>query len=229
MAQNITLQGASYPDVPSVLLPKTGGGTASFVDITDTTITGASDVLSGKIAHLADGTVVTGTATTGGGGATNIVKGTFTVGATTNTVASLTLPYTGSGFPIMLAIWIDGGVYNNGTGGNTSWYNSTQRYAIGEFVLTKSQMTSQPTFGTSGAANQGVVAIVYKNSASTATTYSRTSSMTANSFTSSNATSTNVTTVRFKGNGKTVSYYVAGTSYGLLANQKYSYLALYSE
>ena len=229
MAQNITLQGASYPDVPSVLLPKTGGGTASFVDITDTTITGASDVLSGKIAHLADGTVVTGTATTGGGGASNIVKGSFTVGATTNTVASLTIPYTGSGFPIMLAIWIDGGVYNNATGGNTTWYNSTQRYAIGEFVLTKSQMTSQPTFGTSGAANQGVVAIIYKNSASTATTYSRTSSMTANSFSSSNATSSNVTTVRFKGNGKTLSYYVAGTSYGLLANQKYSYLALYSE
>lgn len=32
MAQNITLLGASYPDVPAVTLPKTGGGTATFID-----------------------------------------------------------------------------------------------------------------------------------------------------------------------------------------------------
>ena len=39
MAQNITLLGADYQDVPSVMLPKTGGGQAQFVDITDTNIT----------------------------------------------------------------------------------------------------------------------------------------------------------------------------------------------
>lgn len=33
MAQNITLLGASYPDVPAVLLPKTGGGMAAFYDM----------------------------------------------------------------------------------------------------------------------------------------------------------------------------------------------------
>lgn len=32
MAQNITLMGASYSDVPAVELPKTGGGTATFID-----------------------------------------------------------------------------------------------------------------------------------------------------------------------------------------------------
>lgn len=32
MAQNITLLGASYPNVPAVDLPKTGGGTARFID-----------------------------------------------------------------------------------------------------------------------------------------------------------------------------------------------------
>lgn len=35
MAQNITLLGATYPDVPAVDLPKTGGGTARFIDITE--------------------------------------------------------------------------------------------------------------------------------------------------------------------------------------------------
>lgn len=35
MAQNITLLGASYEDVPGILLPKTGGGQALFVDAED--------------------------------------------------------------------------------------------------------------------------------------------------------------------------------------------------
>ena len=35
MPVNISLQGADYPDVPKVLLPKTGGGNAEFYfDIT---------------------------------------------------------------------------------------------------------------------------------------------------------------------------------------------------
>lgn len=32
MAQNITLMGANFSAVPAVQLPKTGGGTATFVD-----------------------------------------------------------------------------------------------------------------------------------------------------------------------------------------------------
>lgn len=32
MAQNITIWGASYSNVPAVTLPKTGGGTATFYE-----------------------------------------------------------------------------------------------------------------------------------------------------------------------------------------------------
>lgn len=32
MAQNITLLGATYQDVPAVNLPKAGGGTATFIE-----------------------------------------------------------------------------------------------------------------------------------------------------------------------------------------------------
>ena len=60
MAKNITLMGANYPDVPSVNLPKTGGGTASFVDVTGTTAT-AADVAAGKIIYGADSSEITGT------------------------------------------------------------------------------------------------------------------------------------------------------------------------
>ena len=65
MAQNITLLGASYSDVPAVTLPKTGGGTASFTDVTDTTAT-AADVASGKYFYTSSGVKTEGTASGGG-------------------------------------------------------------------------------------------------------------------------------------------------------------------
>ena len=64
MAQNITLMGASYSAVPAVTLPKTGGGTASFTDVTDTTAA-AADVASGKYFYTAAGVRTQGTATGG--------------------------------------------------------------------------------------------------------------------------------------------------------------------
>lgn len=67
MAQNVTIAGASFSDVPSIVVPKTGGGTASFVDVSPTTAV-AEDVASGKVFFLADGTQGVGTSSGGGGG-----------------------------------------------------------------------------------------------------------------------------------------------------------------
>lgn len=66
MAQNITLMGASYSAVPAVTLPKTGGGTASFTDVTDTTAT-AADVAQGIYFYTAAGVRTVGTSQGGGG------------------------------------------------------------------------------------------------------------------------------------------------------------------
>lgn len=60
MAQNVTIQGASYSDVPAVELPKTGGGTALF---TDTTIASngasSSNIQNGYSAYV-NGQLITG-------------------------------------------------------------------------------------------------------------------------------------------------------------------------
>ena len=232
-----TVSNHSISVTPSVT-NTTGYITGSTKTGTAVTVS-ASELVSGSETKTANGTYdVTNLASlvvNVSGGASNVVQGTFTTSASTG-VSSFTIPYTGTGYPIALFISIDGGTYNNSSSGNTTWYNSTQRYAIGEWHMTKARMTSAPTYTSSGADNYGVVCLIYKNNASTATTYSRTSTMTANTYTSSGTTAnnTNTTSVRFKGDGTTVSYYVgyytssSSYAYGLMANTKYQYIAVYS-
>ena len=71
MAQSIRLWGATYSNVPAVLLPKSTSGTARFTDVTPTTATD-SDVASGKIYFKSDGSQSTGT-NSGGGGSSKAV------------------------------------------------------------------------------------------------------------------------------------------------------------
>lgn len=66
MAQNITIAGASYSNVPRIDVPKTGGGIAQFCDTSDATAT-ADKIMQGFTAW-ANGVKLSGTATGGGGG-----------------------------------------------------------------------------------------------------------------------------------------------------------------
>jgi len=222
MAQNITIMGATYTDVPAVELQKTGGGVARFTDVTDTTAT-AQDVLTGKYFFNSAGVLTQGT-NSGGGGASNFVTGTFTTGSSAG-VATTSISYSGSGYPIMAYVVVEGGAYEAGT----DWYSSMQRYAIGVWGMSKSVFDTAPTYATSGSQNQGVTFWIFKNSTSSSTSYSRSSAMNTNTFTSSNATNAGATCVRFKGNNHTLSYYTNTSSYGLLPNTTYRYFIVYSE
>ena len=81
--RNISLLGATYSNVPGVTLPVSGGGSATFYEISDTTAA-AADVATGKYFYTASGVKTQGT-NSGGGGTS---KNAQTVQGTTRTTSS---------------------------------------------------------------------------------------------------------------------------------------------
>lgn len=63
MAQNVVINSVTYQNVPSVEIPKSGSGTAVFVDTSDATLDGGGKMLSGNTAY-ANGTKYTGSIAT---------------------------------------------------------------------------------------------------------------------------------------------------------------------
>ena len=221
MAQNISILGANYSAVPAVNLPKTGGGTAKFTDVTDSTAI-ASDVATGKYFYSADGTRTAGT-NSGGGGASNFVHGEFHTNSTYG-AQTIDIPYTGNGYAIMATVVVKGGAYVSGT----AWYATVSRYAVGVWSMTKSDMAVVPTNQTGKSENYAVVQSIFKNSTSSATSYSRNSAMTNGTYTGSSAVGNVYSCVVFN-NAKKMSVYVQNTSYGLMKNIDYEYFIVYSE
>lgn len=154
MAQNITLMGASYSNVPAVTLPKTGGGTARFDDASVTTAT-ASDVASGKVFLASNGTITTGTNSGGGGSEKNIQvnsnAASIHVNGYTATTITLTVAKTGT-YKVSWMAWrssssgtMGTNLHKNSSSGTnqTTWSNTygqhitlnNQSYSAGD-VLT---------------------------------------------------------------------------------------------
>ena len=166
----------------------------------------------------------------GGGGASNVVTGTFTTVSTRATNGTVSLPYTGSGYPIVLLVYINGGVYNGTAGGNTDFYNSVNRYDVGAVYITKAEMNTVPTYGTSGGNNIGAATTLYKNSTTNPATFAAGASASMVAYNSGDA-GNNTTCVRFKGNGTTLSYKtgnLSASSIGLVPSTEYSYIVIYS-
>ena len=60
MAQNVVINQIVYQNVPKVQIPKSGGGTAEFVDVTDASLDNGNKMLSGVTAYGGSGTLYTG-------------------------------------------------------------------------------------------------------------------------------------------------------------------------
>lgn len=164
MSQNITLQGANYSAVPAVELPKTGGGTATFTDVTDTTAT-AEDVSNTKYFYTAAGVRTQGT-NSGGGTSKNVqvLQSTSRTNSSslTKVLGDMTVSKTGT-----YDVYWSGGrsntstsytwgtrLYVNGSGygtENTSWSNNCQSNHLTGVSLTANQKLSVYARGRTGS------------------------------------------------------------------------------
>ena len=89
MAQNVTIAGNQYPSVPSVLIPKTGGGgNAIFADPSPVTAS-AADVLAGKYFLDSTGSITEGTGSGGGDDSANEIIERTISGIYTNSTVSV--------------------------------------------------------------------------------------------------------------------------------------------
>lgn len=254
MAKNIDFMGAVFPDVPSVKLPQQGGGLVAFDDTTDATAT-ADKILQGYTAY-ANGQKLTGTASggitpsgtiqitqngtvdvtqyasadvnvSGGGGASNVVTGSFKFEGTTSRAENITLDYNGNGYPIYAMITISGGLIDN-----TDFADLIRRYAYLTYAIRKNSASTTPTWNGSGNANQSAYVAQFKNSTSSAVNYSQTSNYAVFQFNNAAATSNSSHTkvVQFK-DAKTMSVWITGSgtqAYGFPAGIKYDYVVVYS-
>lgn len=73
MAQNVVINGVTYQNCPEVDIPKSGGGTAKFFD-TASADAAADDILTGKTAYGANGSVSGSMANNGSTGGTISTK-----------------------------------------------------------------------------------------------------------------------------------------------------------
>lgn len=60
MAQNVVINEVTYANVPKVAIPKSGGGTAEFIDVSDATLDNGNKMLNGVTAYGSNGTKYTG-------------------------------------------------------------------------------------------------------------------------------------------------------------------------
>ena len=91
MAQNVIINGVTYQSVPEVDIPKSGGGTAKFYDTSGANAE-AGDILTGKTAFGASGSISGNMANNGATGGTIGTKaGSYTIPAGYTSGGSVTL------------------------------------------------------------------------------------------------------------------------------------------
>ena len=154
------------------------------------------------------------------------VTGTFT-GSTTEKggIKTLSISYSGNGYPISLQIFPTAGSYKSGT----TIYTSTQKMAMIVYSMTKDDTGTAPDWGNDAEKNRGVVFALYKNSDSDGTVITTSMKKDTRVFTTQNPVgSYSVNAVKFY-DKNTMKIWIANTGeYGFLPEVEYTYQIVYS-
>lgn len=203
-------------------------GTAVTVDVSELESGTKSITANGTGISVSGYSAVDVNVSGGGGGASNVVSGSFiALSSEKGTAKEITLDYSGNGYPIIINIFPSEGSYNSGG----DLYNTLQRYVIVTSTVTKSYMTgtyAEPHFG--GQANYDYALIIgrYKSSATTAYSVATGASNDASIYYNQNANGDSYSeAVRIKSTTK-LSVFIANTSYGFKDGIEYSYVVFYS-
>ena len=134
MAQNVVINGVTYSSVPSVSIPKSGSGTATFYDTTGASAT-AANILSGKTAFIGSGSVSGQMANNGATGGTISTKaGSVSIPAGYTSGGSVTIDSTEQGK--ITSGNIKSGVTILGVSGSSSVVDTASATASAATILT---------------------------------------------------------------------------------------------
>ena len=157
-----------------------------------------------------------------GGGSGNLVSGTFK--GTTSGVLSISLPYTGNGYPLAIAIYVKDGVDN----ANCDYYDVVQRYAHKSCIGVKSITSTSPDFTQANVtANIAQFLTCYKGSTSDATVYG-TASGNSVMYGTGNPYGTSVLGSVVFSSSTNLKVYVTSSDRGFMKDIEYEYFVLYS-
>ena len=162
----------------------------------------------------------------GGGGASNIVTGTFDAESTdAGTIKDISLGYSGSGFPIACIIYPSVGAKKSGA----DLTNLVQKKIITFYANAKEDVSLTPDYSGNTDNNFATMVAIYKTSDSDATSYTAAQGTVRTYYTGNPSGSGSAgNSVRFK-DASTMRIYIANTNeYGFYYGAEYTYYVIYS-
>lgn len=160
----------------------------------------------------------------GGGGASNVVTGTFTADASEKgTAKSVPVSYTGNGYPIAALIYPTPGTYKS----DEAIYSLIQKKAIVLWTMVKGNLGVAPDYSTSDDnKNRAAVAMMYKANDTSASSYTGTGDI-SRLFYGNDPTASYTSVARFK-SATGLYVFIANTDYGFKDGVEYTYYIVYS-
>ena len=162
------------------------------------------------------------------GGASNIIAGSFqTNDADANNIQTINIPYDGEGYPLIVAVWIQGGAMSQAA-------INANRNAVCQTLIVKNIFDTAPTYSGSNNQNKYSVSLMYKSSdAGSAVSGSPSANVGRNIATHDTPSSIQsgqyVVYISDKNTLKALVTPEGSTNSGLATNTEYAYMVIYSE